>query len=355
MQDIFEKLRVHQGLRLPFVLYKKPGDTILHGLFQENDHLYFIKDFTEKGFVFAPFDDIESTVLIPKEESTYVEGDWSKPKVYLQKESKSEDLLSAKVDFELLVSKSIKAITNGRLKKVVVSRKEELELDSYDVKDMFEKLISIYPTAFTYCWFHPKVGLWMGATPEKLIATTGKRFYSMSLAGTRKMGGLENDDWAAKEIEEQKIVTDYILENLKKVTSEVSVSSPYTIKAGKLLHIKTDIKGDLREHSNLKEVISILHPTPAVCGLPKHVAQDFIRDNEVYDRGYYTGFMGELNKYEESELCSDLYVNLRCMELKNGKAILYMGCGITASSDPEREWVETKTKSQTMKTILNAR
>lgn len=355
MQDIFNKLRVHQELNLPFVLYKKPNEGTVYGLFQENDHLYFVNDFTEKGFVFAPFDDIESTVLIPKEESSYIETDSVTPKDYLQLEPEEKPSLSAKVDFELLVTKSIKAITNGKLKKVVVSRKEDVELDSFEVQDLFEKLISIYPTAYTYCWYHPKVGLWMGATPEQLIATTGKQFYSMSLAGTRKLEGAENDEWASKEIEEQKIVTDYILENLRKVTSEVEVSSPYTIKAGCLLHIKTDIKGELRKHSNLMEVISILHPTPAVCGLPKPIAKDFIRDNEVYERAYYTGFLGELNKIKEAELCSDLYVNLRCMEIKKGKAILYMGCGITQSSNPEREWFETVTKSQTMKAVLNAK
>ena len=97
-------------------------------------------------------------------------------------------------------------------------------------------------------------------------------------------------------MEEQQFVTDFILENLKNVTSEVAVSSPYTLKAGNLLHIKTDIEGVINENSNLKEVVSVLHPTPAVCGLPKDKAKDFILENEGYDREYYTGFLGELNR-----------------------------------------------------------
>jgi isochorismate synthase len=77
-------------------------------------------------------------------------------------------------------------------------------------------------------------------------------------------------------------------------------------------------------------VISVLHPTPAVCGLPKQEAKDFILENEGTTE-YYTGFLGELNKegFNKDTLKSDLYVNLRCMKIKDNQAHLYMGCGIT--------------------------
>jgi isochorismate synthase len=73
-------------------------------------------------------------------------------------------------------------------------------------------------------------------------------------------------------------------------------------------------------------VISVLHPTPAVCGLPKQEAKDFILENEGYDRKYYTGFLGELNKeaFNKETLKSDLYVNLRCMKIKDNQAHLYV-------------------------------
>jgi isochorismate synthase len=83
------------------------------------------------------------------------------------------------------------------------------------------------------------------------------------------------------------------------------------------LHIKTDIEGILNDNSNLKQVISVLHPTPAVCGLPKQEAKDFILENEGYDREYYTGFFGRIKKEGSKDtLKSDLYVNLRCMKKK---------------------------------------
>jgi isochorismate synthase len=177
----------------------------------------------------------------------------------------------------------------------------------------------------------------------------------MSLAGTQKLQGTKEIVWEKKEIEEQQFVTDFILNNLKDLVSEVSVSSPYTIQAGTLTHIKTDIEGVINESSSLKEVVSVLHPTPAVCGLPKETAKDFIIQNEGYEREYYTGFLGELNKegFNKGEIKSDLYVNLRCMQIKDNQAHLYVGCGITKDSIPEKEWNESVNKSVTMKKILN--
>jgi isochorismate synthase len=162
-------------------------------------------------------------------------------------------------------------------------------------------------------------------------------------------------------MEEQQFVTDFILNNLKNLTSEEIVSSPYTVQAGTLAHIKTDIEGVIKENSSLKQVVSVLHPTPAVCGLPKEAAKDFILENEGYDREYYTGFLGELNKegFNKEELKTDLYVNLRCMQIKIGAELettqvhLYMGCGITVDSIPEKEWRESVNKSVTMKKILD--
>ena len=98
-----------------------------------------------------------------------------------------------------------------------------------------------------------------------------------------------------------------------------------------------------------------MHPTPAVCGFPKGKARDFILKNENYNRKYYAGFLGELNFCFESNqtLMSDLFVNLRCMEIIKDNAEIYVGCGITKDSNPEKEYIETKNKSVTMKNILN--
>lgn len=353
MIDFFIKVKQQEEQHLPFVVYCKPNKNKLIGLFQKNDHLYFSEDFSETGFVFAPFDE-GPIILIPKRESER----WT-----AQKDNSSEKHFSvsistkenpAKEHFEQLVQKGIHAIEKGFFAKVVLSREEILDVPDFDIVSVFEKLVEAYPSAFTYCWFHPKIGLWMGATPERLLKSENSKFSTMSLAGTQPFQGLSDVIWDHKEKEEQQLVTDFILDNLKKVTSEIIVSSPYTLKAGNVIHIKTDIEGLINQDSDLKEVVTILHPTPAVCGLPKKVAKEFITDNEGYSRDYYTGFLGELNfqSANKAKLKSDLYVNLRCMQIKHKKAHLYVGCGITKESIPEKEWIETVNKSLTMKKII---
>jgi isochorismate synthase len=134
----------------------------------------------------------------------------------------------------------------------------------------------------------------------------------------------------------------------------MTVSSPYSIKAGNLWHIKTDITATVKSKKAKGEIIKTLHPTSAVCGLPKESAKAFILKNENYDREYYSGFLGELNidfvtfRTEQT----DLFVNLRCMKIVGDTAQLFIGCGITKDSVPADEFTETGNKSITMKKVL---
>jgi isochorismate synthase len=353
MIDFFIKVKQQEAQHLPFVIYRKPNKTVLRGFFQKNDHLYFSENLEETGFVFAPFNG-NQMILIPKKESIIWESE-----VTSFEESNYHDLdivenKHEKQHFEKLIQKAVDTIEKGIFNKVVLSRKEILEIPDFDLVSVFTRLIQRYPDVFCYCWYHPKIGLWMGATPERLLKASRKKFYTMALAGTQNFDETIEVVWEKKELEEQQFVTDFILENLKGLTSEVSISSPYTVQAGSVLHIKTDIEGVINKTSTLSQVVSVLHPTPAVCGLPKQEAKDFILENEEYDREYYTGFLGELNKkgFVEKKQKSDLFVNLRCMKIKDKQAHLYMGCGITKDSNPEKEWKESVNKSITMKSVL---
>ena len=91
-----------------------------------------------------------------------------------------------------------------------------------------------------------------------------------------------------------------------------------------------------------------MHPTPAVCGLPKEAAKFFILQNEKYDRTYYSGFLGEIN----DDFDTELFVNLRCAKIEKNVAQIYVGGGITKESNPEKEWLETHLKTNTIKSIL---
>jgi isochorismate synthase len=114
------------------------------------------------------------------------------------------------------------------------------------------------------------------------------------------------------------------------------------------LHLRTDIIGEVESSDLLGKLIESLHPTPAVCGLPKETAVQFILENENYKRTYYAGYLGELNMNGNTQLV----VNLRCMEIENNKISLFVGGGITKGSIPEKEFEETVTKAMVMKKVL---
>ena len=361
MELILEKAKDQFNQNLPFVIYKKPENNSIDGLFQKNDTLFEVTHFDEKGFVFASFDGSQ-TFLLPENQSERITAVFQKKEIIIFDATPDYANELDKNKFQQLISKGIQAIENKEFKKVVLSRKETIELVDFDLIDGFENLIQLYPNTFVYCFFHPKGGIWLGATPEQLVQATDADFKTISLAGTQKDTGSNEIIWHKKEQEEQQLVTDYIADILKDVASEIVVSIPYSIKAGSIWHIKTDISGKLNSGFGLKKVIQLLHPTPAVCGLPKNESKAFLLKNENYNRTFYTGFLGELN----IENKTDLFVNLRCMEIEFAssrkisglamtKAHLFMGCGITKDSVPEKEWEESVNKSMTMRKVLDNR
>ncbi len=368
-EDFFKRIEQQYDNELPFVVYRKPNKSDINGLLQSHDKLISIKDFTEKGFVFAPFDDAETSVLIPFDDSEVISLPSLMPSVvgtfqhsnFMNEEEKCRHIH--------LVNKGVEAIKENKFEKVVLSRQEHVSTKETNPIIIFKKLLSTYTSSFIYCWYHPKVGLWLGATPETLIKIEGSQFSIMALAGTQVYKGNLDVVWQDKEKQEQKFVTDFIVDSLQPSIESLNVSETETVKAGNLVHLKTMVSARLKPGSTLKDVICTIHPTPAVCGLPKEEAKQFILKNEHYNREFYTGFLGELNfetitaprsskrnienrAYAVTKKSTQLYVNLRCMKLKNNTAIIYVGGGITASSDPESEWEETVSKSLIIKNIL---
>lgn len=360
IEDVYAKIEKQLAQNLPFVVYRKADSMTLHAVFQENNMVYEVEDYTDSGFVFAPFDNAHKAVIIPSGKSDYCTA------TILSQTVSSEKRTSGTIGNTLfagsetqekhieLVKKGIKAIQSDRFKKVVLSRKEEVSIpDSFNSLHIFKNLIQYYPKAFVYLWYHPKIGTWMGATPETLIRVKNNDFFTMALAGTQPYIDTINVDWGTKELVEQEMVTSFVMSELSSIVNDIQCSATYTHKAGTLLHLRTDISGILEnENSGIEKIIKVLHPTPAVCGLPKDEAKSFILATEAYNRKYYTGFLGELNMHKDGVVKSNLFVNLRCMELSNDKAILYVGGGITKDSDPEKEWEETVKKTETMKRVL---
>ncbi len=347
-ESFLKSIKEAHALNKPFVIYREPNQKLVKSLIQTDDNIYRTNAYTEEGFVFAPFDENDTSILIPLANATYLESSYDKESDRVNDFFEESSLSIAKKEHLELVTKGIEHIKKSTLKKVVLSRKEELIVSDFSPIDVYIKLLSIYQNAYVYLWYHPKIGLWLGATPEKLIMMQKKQFTTVSLAGTQPFRKTENVEWGSKELEEQKIVTEYITSRLAKIVEGMNFGEVQTVRAGNLLHLSTQITGTLRDKNDLHLMLNTLHPTPAICGVPMLDAKKFILENEQYNREFYTGFLGEININDRS----NLFVNLRCMKVEDTKLSLFLGGGITHDSHPESEWLETIEKSKVMKRVL---
>jgi isochorismate synthase len=256
-----------------------------------------------------------------------------------------------------LVENGKAEIASGNLIKIVPARTKTMSLDSsFDLVAALQRLIQAYPNAFINFFHIPSVGTWIGASPELLIQTKGNIFQTMSLAGTQKAQGdnpLKSVAWTQKEIEEQALVGRYIVDCFKKIRlREYEEHGPKTVVAGNLLHLRSDFKVDM-EATNFPQLgsvmLELLHPTSAVCGMPRREALAFLSTHEAFDRSLFAGFIGPVNINSETSI----YVNLRTARLMENQAILYAGAGVTEDSIPEKEWEETEMKCDIIGRHLN--
>ncbi|WP_415328337.1 chorismate-binding protein [Chryseobacterium sp. MMS23-Vi53] len=236
------------------------------------------------------------------------------------------------------LGKVIEIIKENQLPKLVYSRRKIFtDFSTIDVKESFKKLCQSYPNAFRYIFIDGETS-WMGAFSEVLgkFNKSTHDFETMSLAGTLPV----SENWSEKEIEEQKPVTNYIRNILNNYSENIDESETYDHISGNIKHLRTDFKAKIRP-SDLDKIIKELHPTPAVCGIPKDFCKKNIQKVEKFPRELYAGYI----KIETEETVQ-YFVNLRCSKLYKDSVHLFVGGGITAQSNPEKEWRETELKSE---------
>ncbi len=320
--------------------------------------IYF-KGKTSKTFYYQNPDTYrEASEALKFLDSLSIQSQRTTPLFYTNVLDNSPD--AQKEEFIHLVELALDHIRNNIFLKVVPSRRETINLpERFDIVETFVKLTDQYPDSFVSFFSIPGKGTWMGASPEVLVEMNEQGIFRTSaVAGTqpgKKMTDLSSVAWTQKEIEEQALVSRYIINCFKKIRlREFEEYGPKTILAGNLVHLKTDFTVntyDVNFPQLGSVMLKLLHPTSAVCGMPKETSLEFIKSQEKYNREYYSGYLGPVN----IENKTSLYVNLRCAQLMEGKAHFYAGAGITIDSDPEKEWVETVIKNQTIRKIIVGR
>ncbi len=232
--------------------------------------------------------------------------------------------------------------------KTVISTVKTEEMPSGDtaghIAMMAKHLFANGKGLFCNCWYHPRLGLWMGASPELLVSIRGRRLKSVALAGTTAI----DSEWDDKNKAEQQFVVDYIADVLAANNAVTEVSPTYEAPFGRLKHLRTDFAASLPDGADIEAIIDGLNPTPALCGYPKGQALNDIALIESHQRECYGGLVGVA--------CGDAFdafVNIRCARLGDGQCKYFSGGGITADSVPETEWAEAQAKRQQLINFFN--
>ena len=264
----------------------------------------------QSGFVVAPFMPSDSRpILVIRPDVVTHDVPWSQLQVSPSACSSSlaDDPRS---DYHIDFANFHAHLVNGDFAKLVLSRSIFIPAESpLSPVELYQKACASYPRMMIILVSTPQSGTWLVATPEILLSGRGAQWQTVALAGTMPFS-------------EQVLCH--------------------------LAHLRSDFHFQLNDTQTIGEIIQTLHPTPAVCGLPKHQALNFILHNEHHDRSYYSGFMGPLFVDDTTHL----FVTLRCMQLFTNGYHLYAGGGILCDSQEEQEWHETEIKLDTMRRVI---
>lgn len=365
-----------QGMET-FVLYRMPHEKTIHLMGGPRSCMQSYASYDDieedEGFVFAPFS-LGSThpilVFSPENKGgqsvSYTLDPSSDSKLKSSPVSKQTHTTSLLEEDEAMYQSSFqcfeRALHSGQFQKLVLARRASYRKTTMDsTPALFLRLCLAYPEAMASLVCIPEGNArskeyWLGASPEILLNYANDEIHTVALAGTTWMNKghmLDLAQWSPKNRQEQAYVSEYLRARLEQRVPQVEQSLPYVVQAGQLLHIKTDFRAKyVIRGKQLFDLAQHLHPTPAICGLPKEKALSFILEHEPFDRRYYAGFLGPF-----SLSSAHFFVNLRCTQFsplqKDGTESqiinLYAGGGLLPDSTYASEWNET---GQKMKTLL---
>ncbi|MFN4253244.1 isochorismate synthase MenF [Deinococcus sp.] len=265
--------------------------------------------------------------------------------------------------FEALVAAAVQTLRAGRLDKVVLGRLLDLHLHAAPDPDaVLARLRAAHPAAYAFALPLPDDTTLIGASPELLLRRAGRDVHLRPMAGTRPRpadpAADPADDAArahallhsAKDRAEHALMVQAIADRLAPLCRTLSVPrTPELASTATLWHLATPIHAQLRDDSSgVLDLVPLIHPTPAVCGVPTGAAQAYLEAAEPFDRGWFGGAVGWADEYGDGEWA----VTIRCAELRGTHARLFAGAGLVADSDPTGERQETAAKFGTVLAAL---
>lgn len=263
----------------------------------------------------------------------------------------------SKEKFVANVQKAKQYIEAGEVEQIVLSQRMVADLNG-DPFSFYRQLRSANPSPYMF-YIDFTDYLIIGASPESLVQTTGKKVVTNPIAGTRPRGKtvtedeqLERDLLAdKKELMEHEMLVELSKKDLQTICTHASIQVPVhmdVVKYEHVMHIVSEVHGSLQEDKSSIDAFIACLPAGTVSGSPKIRAMQLINEIETERRGCYAGGIGYITFNHDINLA----IAIRSLVVKDNKAYLQTGAGIVCDSIPENEYDETMHKAKSL-TNLN--
>lgn len=257
-------------------------------------------------------------------------------------------------NFKTSVLSALESIEQNRLRKIVLSHAIDLTQSiPFDLFASLNRLRSLYPDCSIFSTSSGQGRNFLGASPERLLKICDRQLIADTLAGSAPRGSTPSEDAAfansllssTKEQHEHQVVLDFIIRNLSTLGLTVEPTPPLRLlQLSNIQHLWTPIQARVPPSVHPLQIVSQLHPTPAVAGEPRAIACEEIRRYEAFDRSLYAAPLGWIDRHGNSEFI----VGIRSAFIEGCHAQLYAGAGIVSGSEPEKELAEIQLKFQAL-------
>jgi menaquinone-specific isochorismate synthase len=248
------------------------------------------------------------------------------------------------------VEESLAAIRAGHVSKVVLARTLDVRLAGpAEPVEVVTHLWAVNRGSHVFL-FEPEPGAALvGAAPETVATLRDGVFHATAVAGSIRRGesAREQAELAArllaseKDRVEQRIALDDMVRRLEAVAHQIRTDpQPHVLTLARIQHLETEIRASVPAGTGVLDLLRLLHPTPAVCGLPRDAALAFLAVEEPFERGWYAGPVG----WFDGDGNGIFAPALRTAVHHDGTWRLFAGAGIVEGSEPALEWEETGIK-----------
>lgn len=264
-----------------------------------------------------------------------------------------EAKLEAAPLFKSAVASALKSIHKKEFSKIVLAHATDvLSATPFNIIHSLHNLRQRHSDCYIFSTSNGKGHTFIGASPERLISIQNQTLITDALAGSAPRGKTASEDASfasrllssQKEQREHQAVTQFIIQRLRQLDLMPERSPRQLLQLSNIQHLWTQIYAQLPPHVNPLDIVDLLHPTPAVAGVPTQRACEQIRRYETFDRGLYAAPLGWID-YQGN---SHFIVGIRSALIKGNHARLYAGAGIVAGSDPDKEFAEVQLKLQSL-------